>query len=100
MPIFGVPAMTIALEDLDLIQRQVVFISLGDPVASARHRGKLARTARSLMHAERPTASDSRLEALRRYGVMYRVGRAAGAEGEKVYEAGFSERQIAQCEVL
>lgn len=79
---------------LSPLERQVVMLSLGDPLSSLRKPSKWGARWRKLLRIElaNPLA-DPRLEALRRFSVMMRTTGYSmpGEEYRRLIEAGFDE---------
>ena len=74
---------------------KVVRLARTDPMASL-HRGPLGRMARFLFGIEAPhRLADARLEALRRYAVLYRVKGETPDALSAARAAGFSDGELA-----
>jgi hypothetical protein len=82
---------------LDELERRVVLLSRRDPRPAGRI-GRAAARAAHILFGGRETAglADPRLEALRRFAVLLRIGggHVASVEIERFVAAGFAEAQI------
>lgn len=91
-----------ALPSLSAQERQVVLLARTDPIASLDP-SRLGRLARLVFGIEPPhRLADARLEALRRYAVLYRVHRAglAAREIEHARAAGHDDGTLARVRAL
>jgi hypothetical protein len=87
---------------LGVQERRVVLLARTDPQSSLR-RGPVSRLTSLLFGIEQPhMLADTRLEALRRYAILYRVhGHALpSVEIEQAQAAGFSEDELAKARGL
>ena len=87
---------------LGVQERRVVLLARTDPQSSL-HRGAVSRLSSLLFGIEPPhMLADTRLEALRRYAILYRDHRdaMASAEIEQARAAGFSDGELARARSL
>lgn len=91
---------TSADENLTAIERATVALSLGDPIASVKPQGWFSRSGLSiLLFGPRRTfmLANPRLEALRRYAVLFRhADPEAAAARQSLREGGYSAGQIGE----
>ena len=81
--------------ELGAQERRVVHLARTDQMVSLR-RGRLGRIAHFLFGIEAPhRLADARLEALRRYAILYRVKRDTPDELSAARAAGFSDGELA-----
>jgi hypothetical protein len=99
----GSVAQARTLFPLSALERQTVLLSRGDRVSSVRKPGRAGRMLRALFGFEPVRGlADPKLEALRRYAVMYRAKRQALSEHEHqtLVAAGFTTAQAASARSL
>lgn len=81
-----------APERLSPVERQVLLMAIRDPISSLRTPGRMARLVSILFGVEGPNSlADPRLEALRRFAVLARIGRESSLE---LVSAGYSASAI------
>ena len=86
---------------LGAIERQVVLLSRSDTAASLAARTTVSRISAMLFGIGAPQRlADPRLEALRRYAVMYRLNGDDAAETDAARAAGYSDGELAQARGL
>jgi hypothetical protein len=90
-------ASSAAAASLSTIDLRTIDLSRRDPASSVRTPTFRDRLCRSVVGGARPRAlSNARLEALRRYAVIYRIAGAPGADVDRqARSAGFTEDQLA-----
>jgi hypothetical protein len=91
-----------AFPRLGVQERRAVLLARRDP-SSSLHRGFGSRLMSLLFGIETPhMLADSRLEALRRYALLYRIhGKALAAiEIERAQDAGYSDGELARARAL
>jgi hypothetical protein len=87
---------------LGVQERRVVLLARTDPQSSL-HRGRISRLSSLLFGIEQPhRLADARLEALRRYAILYRIHGEAlpAAETEQARAAGFSDHELGKARSL